>query len=237
MRGWSRGGRKDSEHSRAHARSSPKLGTGSHVRRRCYSILTRWNSAATYYREALHGELEHRSTAFPRCHPDGGSLPCAPVLARTRGQTLSQRFSPPKALDDDQAGQTGLRQNSKLSRLFAHSGQFPSRVDQADPHRSRLFSDPCRMHALPQFRRQKLFVGSGVIEAGRKTITGTRLKQSGMCRTVRGPTPSSPSAVADSAESSRTTGNPVEVEIRLLREASLRLQGGKRKRAPAGRVL
>src|SRR5205814_10686328 len=36
-----------------------------------------------------------------------------------------------------------------------------------------------RMRYL-KFRRQKLFVGSGVIEAGCKTIIGTRLKQSGM---------------------------------------------------------
>jgi hypothetical protein len=38
----------------------------------------------------------------------------------------------------------------------------------------------------PKFHRQKLFVGSGVIEAGCKTIIGTRLKQSGMFWTVRG---------------------------------------------------
>jgi hypothetical protein len=38
----------------------------------------------------------------------------------------------------------------------------------------------------PQFRRQHLFVGSGVIEAGRKTVIGSRLKQSGMFWTVRG---------------------------------------------------
>jgi hypothetical protein len=38
----------------------------------------------------------------------------------------------------------------------------------------------------PQFRRQHLFVGSGVIEAGCKTVIGSRLKQSGMFWTVRG---------------------------------------------------
>jgi hypothetical protein len=38
----------------------------------------------------------------------------------------------------------------------------------------------------PQFRHQHLFVGSGVIEAGCKTVIGTRLKQSGMFWTVRG---------------------------------------------------
>ena len=38
----------------------------------------------------------------------------------------------------------------------------------------------------PRFRRQHLFVGSGVIEAGCKTVVGSRLKQSGMFWTVRG---------------------------------------------------
>ncbi len=38
----------------------------------------------------------------------------------------------------------------------------------------------------PTFRRQHLFVGSGVIEAGCKTVIGSRLKQSGMFWTVRG---------------------------------------------------
>jgi hypothetical protein len=38
----------------------------------------------------------------------------------------------------------------------------------------------------PEFRRQHLFVGSGVIEAGCKTVIGSRLKQSGMFWTVNG---------------------------------------------------
>jgi Uncharacterised protein family (UPF0236) len=38
----------------------------------------------------------------------------------------------------------------------------------------------------PKFRRQHLFVGSGVIEAGCKTVIGSRLKQSGMFWTVGG---------------------------------------------------
>jgi hypothetical protein len=38
----------------------------------------------------------------------------------------------------------------------------------------------------PKLRRQHLFVGSGVIEAGCKTVIGSRLKQSGMFWTVRG---------------------------------------------------
>ncbi len=38
----------------------------------------------------------------------------------------------------------------------------------------------------PEFRRLHLFVGTGVIEAGCKTIIGSRCKQSGMFWTVRG---------------------------------------------------
>jgi hypothetical protein len=38
----------------------------------------------------------------------------------------------------------------------------------------------------PKFRKQHLFVGSGVIEAGCKTVIGHRLKQSGMFWTVKG---------------------------------------------------
>jgi hypothetical protein len=38
----------------------------------------------------------------------------------------------------------------------------------------------------PHFRRQHLFVGSGVIEAGCKTVVASRLKRSGMFCTVRG---------------------------------------------------
>ncbi|MBV8729573.1 MAG: ISKra4 family transposase, partial [Acidobacteriia bacterium] len=38
----------------------------------------------------------------------------------------------------------------------------------------------------PTFRNKNLFVGSGVIEAGCKTVIGSRLKQSGMFWTARG---------------------------------------------------
>ena len=38
----------------------------------------------------------------------------------------------------------------------------------------------------PKFRKLHLFVGSGVIEAGCRTVIASRLKQSGMFWTVRG---------------------------------------------------
>jgi Uncharacterised protein family (UPF0236) len=63
----------------------------------------------------------------------------------------------------------------------------------ADPHladklrtEAEYFERNAGRMRYPQFRRQKLFVGSGVIEAGCKTVIGSRLKQSGMFWTVRG---------------------------------------------------
>jgi hypothetical protein len=54
----------------------------------------------------------------------------------------------------------------------------------------RIEADYCEKNTermrYPKFRRQHLFVGSGVIEAGCKTVIGSRLKQSGMFWTVRG---------------------------------------------------
>jgi hypothetical protein len=48
------------------------------------------------------------------------------------------------------------------------------------------FENNAKRMRYPEFRRQHLFVGSGVIEAGCKTVIGSRLKQSGMFWTVRG---------------------------------------------------
>jgi hypothetical protein len=48
------------------------------------------------------------------------------------------------------------------------------------------FENNAERMRYPRFRRQHLFVGSGVIEAGCKTVIGARLKQSGMFWTVRG---------------------------------------------------
>lgn len=48
------------------------------------------------------------------------------------------------------------------------------------------FAQHAERMRYPKFRQQHLFVGSGVIEAGCKTIIGSRTKQSGMFWTVRG---------------------------------------------------
>ena len=48
------------------------------------------------------------------------------------------------------------------------------------------FLENARRMRYAEFRRQGLFVGSGVVEAGCKTVVGKRLKQSGMRWTVKG---------------------------------------------------
>ena len=48
------------------------------------------------------------------------------------------------------------------------------------------FENNAERMRYPEFRRQHLFVGSSVIEAGCKTVIGSRCKQSGMFWTVRG---------------------------------------------------
>ena len=51
---------------------------------------------------------------------------------------------------------------------------------------SAYFESNAERMRYPEFRRQHLFVGSGVIEAGCKTVIGSRLNRSGMFWTVRG---------------------------------------------------
>jgi hypothetical protein len=59
-----------------------------------------------------------------------------------------------------------------------HARQHRTEADYFERNAARM--------RYPKFRRQHLFVGSGVIEAGCKTVIGSRLKQSGMFWTVRG---------------------------------------------------
>jgi hypothetical protein len=64
----------------------------------------------------------------------------------------------------------------------------PSTTAQQDELRRSVAYFQTNAHRMryADFRQQGLFVGSGVIEAGCKTIAGRRLKQSGMRWTVRG---------------------------------------------------
>lgn len=64
----------------------------------------------------------------------------------------------------------------------------PPQGELADMFRTAAdyFKKNAQRMRYPEFRRQHLFVGTGVMEAGCKTVIGSRLKQSGMFWTVRG---------------------------------------------------
>jgi hypothetical protein len=67
----------------------------------------------------------------------------------------------------------------KLSSQYPH---YQEKLEKATPY----FASNRERMRYREFRAQGFFVGSGVVEAGCKTIIGSRLKQSGMHWTVRG---------------------------------------------------
>jgi hypothetical protein len=67
----------------------------------------------------------------------------------------------------------------------AHAGTQPGLAEEISKQAEYFDTNTHRMQ-YPEFREQGFFVGSGVIEAGCKSIVGVRLKQSGMFWTVRG---------------------------------------------------
>jgi Uncharacterised protein family (UPF0236) len=85
--------------------------------------------------------------------------------------------------------QKGLLDKGKIEKLVLSLRSIVS-TNQEVIEKIRIEADYFEKNAArmryPKFRRQHLFVGSGVIEAGCKTVIGSRLKQSGMFWTVRG---------------------------------------------------
>jgi hypothetical protein len=72
-----------------------------------------------------------------------------------------------------------------LATLRSIDAATPELADKIRTEADYFERNAARMR-YPEFRRQPLFIGSGVIEAGCKTVIGCRLKQSGMFWTVRG---------------------------------------------------
>jgi hypothetical protein len=85
--------------------------------------------------------------------------------------------------------QKRLLDKGKIEKLVAALRALePEHPAAADPMRTEAdyFERNAERMRYPKFRRQHLFVGSGVIEAGCKTVIASRLKRSGMFCTVRG---------------------------------------------------
>ena len=92
------------------------------------------------------------------------------------GSDLAERWARQRHDELDEG-----RVDDLLVALRLHAGttvEASTCFDYITNNRSRM--------RYPEFRARELFVGSGVIEAGCKTVIGARLKRSGMFWTVRG---------------------------------------------------
>jgi len=129
-----------------------------------------WNQADLHFPEAtqiidLYHAREHLGNLAAQLYPDD-------VTARRRWVMVTQ-----DKLDNGQIEQL-------VTSLHSLENSHPGLAETLQTEANYFEGNKERMR-YPQFRKQGFFVGSGVIEAGCKTLVG-RLKQSGMFWTVRG---------------------------------------------------
>ena len=131
-----------------------------------------WNLAALHFSDALHiVDLYH---------------------ARQHLWDLARQLYP----NDDgkrkawmKLHQKRLLDKGKIEKLVAALRAIPSsnpEIAKKIRTEADYFERNAQRMRYPQFRRQHLFVGSGVVEAGCKTVVASRLKRSGMFWTVPG---------------------------------------------------
>jgi hypothetical protein len=131
-----------------------------------------WNLAVQFFPGAveivdLFHARQHLWDLARRLHPND-----------EKGQKRWMNFHQRRLLDE-----------GRIEQLVASIRSIqPGNAEVADKLRTEAdyFERNAERMRYPSFRRQHLFVGSGVIEAGCKTVIGSRLKQSGMFWTVRG---------------------------------------------------
>jgi hypothetical protein len=131
-----------------------------------------WNLAALHFPDAIHiVDLYH---------------------ARQHLWELARRLYPNDAGKQRawmQAHQKRLLDKGKIEKLVGALRSIKSNNPEvAEKIRTEAdyFERNAERMRYPRFRRQHLFVGSGVIEAGCKTVVASRLKRSGMFWTIRG---------------------------------------------------
>jgi hypothetical protein len=76
-----------------------------------------------------------------------------------------------------------------IGRLIRQAGQHlptSARSKKSMLKQLRCFQKNAPQMCYAEYREKKFFVGSGVVEAGCRTVIGERLKQSGMRWSVRG---------------------------------------------------
>ena len=85
-----------------------------------------------------------------------------------------------------------LLDDGNIEPLVMHLREIAASHDNADDlaqevlKEAEYFATNADRMRYPEFRKKGLFVGSGVVEAGCKSVVGSRLKRSGMFWTVRG---------------------------------------------------
>ena len=142
--------------------------------------------------EGCHGrwrrmDLEPGRSALSRRGADRRSLPRSPApveLARKlypndpAGQQAWMKVHQKRLLDKGKIEKLVLSLRSTKSTNTEVTEKIRTEAD--------YFARNAERMRYPKFRRLHLFIGSGVIEAGCKTVIGSRLKQSGMFWTIRG---------------------------------------------------
>ena len=131
-----------------------------------------WNLADQYFPGTiqivdLYHARQHLSDLARRLHPNDRA-----------NQTHWLQFHQDHLLDEGKIAELvgALRSIETASEEMAEALRL-----EAD-----YFASNAQRMRYPEFRRQHLFVGTGVIEAGCKTVIGSRCKQSGMFWSVRG---------------------------------------------------
>lgn len=130
-----------------------------------------WNQADLHFPEAtqivdLYHAREHLGKVASQLNPDD-------VPAQRRWRMVEQN-----KLDEGQI-------ENLVASLRALERSHPGLAEILQKEANYFEENKERMR-YPEFRKQGFFVGSGVVEAGCKTVIGSRLKQSGMFWTVRG---------------------------------------------------
>jgi hypothetical protein len=130
-----------------------------------------WEQAALHFPDAIHivdhyHSREHLGTLAGKLYPQDEP-------ARKRWMMVEKDRLDDGKIEDIVA--------SLRTLVDAHPGlaeDIETEANYFDTNKERM--------RYAKFRKQGLFVGSGVVEAGCKTVVGGRLKQSGMFWTVRG---------------------------------------------------
>ena len=131
-----------------------------------------WNLAQLYFPGAiqivdLFHARQHLWDLARKLHPGD-----------TRAQKAWMKVHQKRWLDQGKIEKLVAALRALVSPHAEVSEKLRTEADYFETHTERM--------RYPMFRRQHLFVGSGVIEAGCKSVIGSRLKQSGMFWTVRG---------------------------------------------------